>query len=163
LRDTSSIKEVYEGWIYHEYEYQHPIVVAFAELPPEISTGGPLSYRVSFDGYYFKLMAYPTKEMENGKPVWRVAPFLIGRKLQSIETESSMWSLSNSFVPLVATGVGLVLATVFGLTFWFRSADRRARLRMQGALVKENPFAEGPPAVEPGLAWNRLNEPPSMN
>jgi len=164
LRDTSDIKEIYEGWIYHENEYRHPIVVAFTELPPEITTGELLSYRVSFDGYYFKLMAYPSKEKDatTGKPVWRVAPLLIGVKLQSTETEASMWALSSSFVPLVIAGFGLLLGAVIVLTVWFRRADRRTRMQMEGALVRENPFVEAP-AVQPGLAWNRMNEPPSLN
>lgn len=163
LRDTSTIKEVYEGWIYHENEHQHPMVVVFTDLPPDIKTGELLSYRVSFDGYYFKLLAYQAKEKDKeGKPVWRVTPLLIGKSIQSVETGATMWSMENSFVPAVLLVVGVVLSSAFGMTFWFRRADKKIRQEMQAALTKENPFDEAP-KVQAGTAWNRLTERPSSN
>jgi hypothetical protein len=165
LRSTSEIQEVYEGWVYHENE-PNPIVITFTELPPGIEPGESLSYRVAFDGYYFKLYAYESKEVnEKGKPVWRVAPLLIGRKLQLLEDAPP----STAFVTTVLIVVSVIFATAVGLTLWFRRGDRRVRSHMESTMAKENPFeaapvtATPPPPIRPGDAWNRLNEPPPTN
>ena len=47
LRETTDIKEIYV-LIYSKNQPEHPINVAFLELPPEITLGESLSYRVSF-------------------------------------------------------------------------------------------------------------------
>jgi hypothetical protein len=164
LRETSDIQKIYEGWVYFKNEYEHPICIAFTELPPEIQPGETLSYRVAFDGYYFKLMAYESQKPDKdrpGKNEWHVAPFLIGRRLELVETSATMWSLANGFVPLVLVVIGLVFAAGLGLTLWYRRSDRHARARMD-ALGKANPFTEpeAAPPVQPGTAWNRLGEPP---
>jgi hypothetical protein len=164
LRETSQIKEIYEGWIYFENEYRHPICVAFTELPPGIKPGESLSYRVAFDGYYFKLMAYPSQEKDDkGKDVWRVAPLMIGRKLELLE-DPSPWALSNQVVVIIIGVVVLVFAAAVGLTLWLRRGEQRARAQMHESMTRENPFDEPTAApVRPGDAWNRVNEPPSVN
>jgi hypothetical protein len=140
------------------------MVLVFTDLPPEITTGEQLSYRVSFDGYYFKLLAYQAKEKDkDGKPVWRVAPLLIGKSIHSVETGASMWSMENSLLPGSLTVALVVLLSAFGMTIWFRRTDKRIRQEMQGVLNRENPFDRPAPAIEVGAAWNRLNEPPSSN
>ena len=165
LRETTDIKEIYAGWIYNKNQPEHPINVAFLELPPEITLGESLSYRVAFDGYYFKLLAYEATrdKRADGKPQWRKAPLLIGQNLQLVETGASMWSLSSAFMPMVLVVIGSVIAVVVGLALWFRRADRRIFRQMQGTLAKNNPFEEAQPAIQPGSAWNRLNDPPSSN
>lgn len=158
LRDTSQIKHVYEGWIYHENEYRHPVCVAFTELPEGIKPGETLSYRVAFDGYYFKLMAYPSQEKdEKGKDVWRVAPLLIGRKLELRDDHFD--SLSDDFVPMVLLAIAVIGIAGLAAAVYFRRGDRRVREHVEQALAKENPFDDAPPPVQPGDAWGRPNEP----
>jgi hypothetical protein len=80
------IKNVYEGWIYHEHEAQHPVVVVFTELPEGVEVSERLNVPVSFDGYYFKLLGFKSPERDpKGRELWRVAPLLIGRKLNATE------------------------------------------------------------------------------
>src|SRR5262249_38607253 len=138
----------------------HLICVLFTELPQGIQVGENLSYRVGFDGYYFKLMAYSSQEKdEKGQPVWRVAPLLIGRGIQLRESEAWMWSLQNGFLPMILVVIALIAISALGLTLWFRRGDQKIRARMHEALTKQNPFEDvEPPAVQPGTAWNRLKE-----
>lgn len=166
LKDTTDIKQIYEGWIVHSSNEEHLFNVVFTELPEGIKPGEKINYKVSFDGYYFKLLAYETKEKnQKGENQWRVAPLLIGRSVQMLEPEPSIWSLQgNALIPAILMGLGFLAVAVIGLTFWFRRGDKKVHSETRQALTKQNPFGQEPeelPTVEPGSAWNRIEEPPT--
>jgi hypothetical protein len=155
---NANLERYYEGWIMHEDNPKHLIVVAFTEVPEGIETGERISCQVTVDGYYFKLLGYMSDEKdERGKNVWRVAPLLVARKPVVIPDEREQYSWSG-FVPLVAGLVGLITVAALILTVWFRRGDRRTRQRVRDSLLT-NPFENAPPpVVEPGTAWTSLDD-----
>ncbi len=150
---------VYEGWILHDEVKEHPIVVAFTELPEGMEVGERISHDVAVDGYYFKLMAYRSQEKDDkGKDVWRVAPLLVARKpiVKPDPRDRYSW---DGFMPLVLGLGGIVAVAALILTVWFRRGDRQTRERVRDTMLAVNPFDElSPPAVQPGTAWDGLNE-----
>ncbi len=164
LKATSSIKELYEGWIVDHTHNDHLIEVVFIDLPEGMKPGELINYRVTFDGYYFKLLRYDSNEKDkNKKPVQRMAPLLIGRSIEMLDV-ASPWSLANPLIPammgmLVVLAIGVVI-----LIIWLRRGDRQVKQRAHEALTKSNPFdakEQKPlPPIEPGNAWNRMGELP---
>lgn len=155
----ANLERYYEGWIMHEDNPKHLIVVAFTEIPEGIETGERISAEVSVDGYYFKLMGYASDEKdERGKNVWRVAPLLVARKPTLIPDERERYSWSG-FMPLVIGLIGVIAAAALILTIWFRRGDRATRQRVRDTLLATNPFDDQPPpVVRPGDAWNQLEK-----
>ena len=155
----ANIDVLYEGWIYHKNERDHPILVAFTELPEGMQIGEGTRYRVAVDGYYFKLLGYRSQEKDaNGKDVWRMAPLLVARKPVLLRTEREDSGLP--FGPLVLGVMGVGMLAALGLILWFRRGDQRARKKVRDAMLS-NPFENAPTsAIQPGPAWNQLNEPP---
>lgn len=158
LLKIDGVEYVYEGWIYHENEPQHPIVVAFTELPEGMETGERIAHQVSVDGYYFKLMAYESQEKDQqGKRVWRVAPLLVARKpiVHRDPRDQYPW---DGFIPLVIGLVSVVAVAALVLTLWFRRGDRLTRMRVRETMLT-NPFDGTPePPVQAGPAWNEGDE-----
>ncbi len=161
LKSTDQIKELYEGWIVHESHREHLITVIFTDLPEGLHPGEKLEVPVEFDGYYFKVHAYETSEKNpNGTPVKRRAPLLIGRTISLGESPTSVWD----FAPVLLCVLAMVGLGVIGLMFWFRQGDKKVHQLTHEALTRTNPFDqkghEEPPLVEPGNAWNRIQEEP---
>lgn len=169
IKDTTSdeIKDLYEGWILFDSKIDHPVVVIFTDLPEGVKLGEQLHQRIAFDGYYFKLFAYETKEKnKKGENTWRVAPLLIGRAPQLTDTDDTLLTLANPLIPMILAVIGLVVVAIITMTILFRRADRRVRQKTHEALTKHNPFdadvARAPP-IQPGTAWDRASDPPSAN
>ncbi len=164
LRETSSIKEVYEGWIRldstsAEKEDDRLINIVFSELPEGLKPGEGNYYkhRVAFDGYYFKRLGYesPEKDKKSGKKIWRKAPMMIGRTIEPLDVAEPM----NPMIPVLLAMLGLAGAAMVGLMFWFRRGDRKVHDRSREALTNVNPFEQaGPTAVE-SSEWNRPADP----
>jgi len=163
LKATTTLRDVYEGWIVNDRNDSQTdpqmIQVVFTELPEGLEPGEKLNHKVSFDGYYFKLHGYETKEKnEKGELIWRMAPLLIGRKIELLDPDPSYWEFANPAIPLMLGTLGVLAVGVLGLLIWFRLGDRNVHARAHGALTKKNPFDErgSTPSVEPGNEWNRL-------
>jgi hypothetical protein len=64
---------LYEAWVYSDENRATPYVVAFEDPPPGLAIGHELNLRVTFDGYFMKLMSYQAADHR------RAAPMLVGR------------------------------------------------------------------------------------
>lgn len=139
------------------------MIVVFHELPPGLEPGEEIHDRVAFDGYYFKLLRYDSTQepKENGKYVQRVAPLLIGRTVELLDSSSP----SIALMPAVMVVFGMIGAGVIVLIIWLRHGDRKVHEKTHESLTRLNPFDEQaqrtPPNVEPGSAWNRPNDLPN--
>jgi hypothetical protein len=134
----------YEGWLIPHHEPRgNPMCIMMSELPdglePQPAGSRLMNRRVSFAGYYFKLMRYETPEVDDQKQnVIRRSPLLIGRSVVLREAERE-WSWGTTFVPGVVAGVILLAATALGLSWWFRRGDRKVHKEIQSVRHK-NPF-----------------------
>ena len=64
---------VYEAWIYSDENRMFPYVLVFEDAPPGLVIGADLFVRVTFDGYFLKLLGYRAGDAN------RAAPMLVGR------------------------------------------------------------------------------------
>lgn len=64
---------IYEAWVYSEENRAFPYVLAFEEPPTGLVVGPDLFLKVSFDGYFLKLLGYRAGDK------LRAAPMLVGR------------------------------------------------------------------------------------
>jgi len=64
---------VYEAWVYSDENRMDPYVLVFEEPPTGLVIGPDLFIRITFDGYFFKLLRYRAGD------VHRAAPMLVGR------------------------------------------------------------------------------------
>jgi len=164
LKATAGIQNLYEGWIIHESNESHTdphmFQVVLTELPPGLEPGGKLNHKVAFDGYYFKLHGYETKEKnEKGENIWRMSPLLIGRSIEVMEPDPSPWAIANPVVPALMIFFAILIVGVFILMYWLRRSDRIVQTQAREALTKLNPFDNAPvPPIEPGSDWNRVQE-----
>jgi len=149
------LKEYFEGWLFPKDDpnYQ-PICILFTDLPTGMEVKERCDYWVAFDGYYFKILQYPSGEKtKSGNPVWHRTPLLIGHEPRFVPSpESNGFTFGGTLVPAI---VGLILfvgAVTLGLTYWFRKGDREVRRPL--ATPKTNPFVGEVDAVQPGAGWN---------
>lgn len=140
------IKDLYEGWIFDLKIYgANPVCVVFTELPKGLQVGELLRTNVTFDGYFFKRYAYESGEKgAKGKPVWRLAPLVIGHAPVVEEVPQAAIEEGTSLgTGLVMIFLALVAGTMFfalGLLFWYRRGDRHIRQRIAGASAR--PFID---------------------
>jgi hypothetical protein len=141
------ISAIYEGWIFDAKRYgANPTCVLFTELPERLAPSDDVNQEVAFDGYFFKLYRYESRDA--GK--LREAPLLIGRMpivQRAAERPAASSSGSGWGSSLLMGFVGLLMGTVAlaaGLTWWFHRGDRRVRARLAGAYRVEFHEPAGP-------------------
>jgi hypothetical protein len=64
---------LYEAWVFSDENRAFPYVLIFEDAPPALPIGPDLFHRVTFDGYFLKLLGYRAEDK------WRGAPLLVGR------------------------------------------------------------------------------------
>jgi hypothetical protein len=110
----------YEAWCFTQDSQRFPYVLAFENAPPNLPTGGNVSARVSFDGFFFKKIRY-----RDGANTIRLAPLLIGRVSYAPPAPTaSTWEFFASSPRWYLWPAGLILMYV---TFRVAGVLRRAR------------------------------------
>jgi hypothetical protein len=110
------------------------------ELPEGIIPGSQNDLPVAFDGYFFKIYRYKSRDRSKDNPE-REAPLFIGRTLnllkgpphQEKQETAQVLSLSS---PLLGLFLGFIVCSfllALGLTLWFRRNDNRVRARLRSA------------------------------
>jgi hypothetical protein len=143
LAQAEKIKHYYEGWVFVKNDI-HPVCVVFTELPEGVSVGEHLTWWVTFDGYFLKLMHYESGELkENGRNVWRKAPLLIGRQPVVLSSGPALAGESSdiSFISFILGFVLLLLVLGLGFSWWFRREDRAVQEQL--SQIRKNPFEDG--------------------
>src|SRR5262249_930842 len=117
------VPTLYEGWIFAEAYLGNPYCVIVTEVPSSTPIGERLERPVAFDGYFFKRYRYKAGD------TWREAPLLIGRSLLDGAPlpGSETSGLADSLLPALFTVLGLTVALVGGLAWWYVRGDRRVR------------------------------------
>ncbi len=64
---------LFEAWVYSDENRAFPYVLIFEEPPAGLTVGHDLFHRVTFDGYFLKLLSYQAGDN------LRAAPLLVGR------------------------------------------------------------------------------------
>jgi hypothetical protein len=148
----NGVIDLYEAWIFSEMLGTGPYCVVFTEWPadlPRSLLGERIKgdYTVRVDGYFFKKFRYTAAD---GKNTQRDAPLLIAHSLVVVGRAPSADETSDHWLGWLSTLIvalfGGVLATVVGLTWWFRRTDNRIRQRI---LSKSPEFVLPPPDALP--------------
>ena len=167
----AGVRNYYEGFLYADLLENDPVFFIINDLPKGLQPGDHLDVKVGFSGYFFKKFRYTAGDTEKTKKD-RLAPLCIGRTLtlltepaapQESETEPSWvaW-LGPSFFGVI----GLTVAVLFALGFWFRRSDSQVRSRLtaarHGEFIGPPPEPEPPATTAPPPAGppNRLSEGP---
>ena len=109
----------FEGWTITSDSQGYPWILVFENAPPDLPIGDDLRAFITFEGYFFKLMAYLAGDTT------RFAPLLIGR-LVALDPETT------ASTPVEPTGfpwwsLVLVLLAIYGLFRWFAYVRRLTR------------------------------------
>lgn len=147
---AAGVESAYEGWIVPKDEPRgNPVCVVFTD-PVEGLDGvtGRVNKWVTFAGYSFKLMWYPSGERDkNDKNVTKKAPLLLGRAALAARDPEGTAAVSwSGFVPLITGSIIGLLLVALVLSWWFRRGDRRTRLELDTHRGK-NPFGDVGPAA----------------
>ena len=144
----AGVETLYEGWLIPKDEPSgNPICIAFTELPPEIPVpdkASSVNKWVSFAGYSFKRIRYESQERDRQKDTakWKAAPLLLGHGVlpKTDPRKDSPLSWGGTFVPMALGVVAGMVAVAWGLTWFFRRGDRKARREIDAN--RKNPFGE---------------------
>lgn len=143
------VKTLYECWVFPD-DAADPMCVVTTELPEgltpakEYSPGKP----VAFAGYSFKLMQYESSQANPKDPtqfVRRRAPLILAKSLTLLPGpepyDDTKWR--NGFVPGILALLGVIVAVIVGLTWWFSRGARNLQRELGSRYDKQNPFAAG--------------------
>lgn len=147
LRDLDKIDKLYEVWIYPA-GHNDPLCLVVTELPEGIEPGEDKNLNVSFDGYFFKLLRYESRQDkpgEAGKKQWRRAPLFLGRTFENKGSAISAEPLysDNMLLTIVLAMLGL-FSCVAGLGWWLKRGGRyveeekRRRLEESASFLDES-------------------------
>lgn len=141
---SAGVEAVYEGWLVPANEPNgNPICVLFTDRPEGVEPEGRVNRWVTFAGFSFKLLQYESGEKRKDDPtkyVWKKAPLLLGRAVIVRPDPDSATAVSWQGFAAIATAVVLTLLVfALGLSWWYRTGDRRVRNEMAAARA-QNPF-----------------------
>lgn len=80
IQNRFGIQHYYEIFLFPDETPESPIVVIVPELPPDVAPGNDMGYYVelSVPAFFFNTWSYQKGTNEEGKPLRRLAPLLIG-------------------------------------------------------------------------------------
>jgi len=135
------ITEVYEAWIFEQGYGANATCLLLTELPEGLTAGQQNDVLVAFDGYFFKIYRYKSRDRSKASQE-REVPLCIGRTLtllkrapQVASEETPAFGISSS---LLGVFLGFILCSfclAVGLILWFRRNDKRVRQRLKSAYV----------------------------
>lgn len=165
----AGVKHYYEGCMYADLQENDPVFFVVTELPKGLEPADNLDVKVGFSGYFFKILRYTAGDTKKEKKD-RLAPLCIGRTLTltaapAVDESAADPSWVAWLGPAFFGVLGLTVAVLFAIGFWFRRGDSRVRGRLYAARHAEfipppaEEAAAGPakPAA-PDAPRNRLSE-----
>ena len=151
LRELEGVERLYEAWITPRGTDKF-VVLVVSELPPGIQPGDRQTANVAFDGYFFKLFHYETREpkdrAEPDRKVWRKAPMFLGRTFEVRPSDPQLGTYSPVMLAGVVAGLTVVVVVAVLMGLWFRRGDRRIQAGARDRLHQNVSFDNipGPPA-----------------
>jgi hypothetical protein len=136
------IPAVYECWMFDPVLYgANPLCAIVTELPDAVPVREEQDIPATVEGYFFKKYRYRAGDG------WRDAPLLIGRTLR-VDPDARVapeglgrGSFSREVVWGGAALAGVTLGAIFGLSYWYRTGDRRVRAAV--AATRRAAFSAG--------------------
>ena len=128
--------KIYEAYVFTLESQHNPYILVFEEPPPGLPGGLDIQEKVSFDGYFLKLLAYQAGDR------LRAAPMLVGRLHWTPPPPEDFDSAINN--TLTWTMGGLSLLTLYALIRW----ALHLRRMMKPAALRRTIVAP-PESIEP--------------
>lgn len=98
--DMEGLPTIYMGWVHDPaFEGHNPVTVLFTSLPKGLNVAEDFRQYVAFDGYYYKVFRYETKDG------WADAPLLIGQTPKLLKAPPVGMDESQRALSAVATVV----------------------------------------------------------
>jgi hypothetical protein len=151
LARQAGVQHLYEAWIDQEMYGAHPTCVRFTEFP----SGWTLDDKyedspVEFAGYFYKLYRYESAAPK--KPLMDT-PMLIGHtiRISNPPDHGSEFGWLRQLIPIFIGLLCVVIASILGMTLWYRYADEKVRRRISQVRHQEfvpPPEDESSPATE---------------
>ncbi len=144
-------KDYYEGYLSVDAWNDDPVFIICTELPPGLAPGESLDVPVGFSGYFYKIFRYtPADAKQTHKD--RLAPLVIGRTLTLTGPAAPDKAEGGSewpewLGPVFFGVIGLTVALLFTLGYWFRGSDRHVHGRLHA--VRYGEFVPPPPDAPP--------------
>jgi hypothetical protein len=158
LRKLESVDQLYEAWITPRGSNKF-VVLVVSELPEGIKPGERQTANVAFDGYYFKLFHYESREPKDRadpeKKQWHKAPMFLGRTFDVTAADPPVPTYSPMMLAVVVAGLGVVVLIAVVMGVWFRRGDRRIQAGTRERLQQNVSFDEFP---GPGGPVNRIQD-----
>jgi hypothetical protein len=142
----------YEGYMYADVLELDPVFFDITELPKGLEPGDHLDVKIGLSGYFFKKFRYTAVDTKKTNKD-RLAPLVIGRTVTLLtepvaaepppEAEWVNW-LGPAFFGLI----GLTVAILFAVGYWFRRGDWRVRGRV--IAIRHADFIAPPPETTDG-------------
>jgi hypothetical protein len=160
--------QYYEGYMEVGATQDDPLFIQITELPPGLKTGDNLDVPVGISGYFYKVFRYQGVDTKRtGKD--RKAPLVIGRTVTLLgpapaaapEDTANAPDWSIWLGPLFFGVIGLTVALLFSLGYWFRSGDRRVHGRLSAARYGD--FVPPPADASGGEPGSGGREPPDSS
>jgi hypothetical protein len=122
---------LYETWMFTPDSQGHPYVCVSEEAPKGFPVGANLSERVSFDGYFLKLMRYDAGDVP------RAAPLLVGRVVWT--PEAAPVSSNRSLYWMLG---GVAVMFMISLYRWVRQLRRSLAPKPRPSFLRDRPNEE---------------------
>lgn len=141
------VRNYYEGFMYADVLELNPVFFDITELPKGLEPGDHLNVKVGLSGYFFKKFRYTAVDTKKTNKD-RLAPLVIGRTL-TLLTEPAAEEAPpdaewvNWLGPTFFAGIGLTVAILFALGYWYRRSDGQVRGRVSA--VRHADFIAPPP------------------
>ena len=160
------VKKYYEGFMYADILQQDPVFFDITELPKGLEPGDHLNVRIGLSGYFFKIFRYTAVDTKQTSKD-RLAPLVIGHTITLLpEPKAAAAPPDSEWVkwlgPAFLGVIGLTVAILFAVGYWYRRSDWRVRGRLTAARHANfiPPPPETPPSTE-GEPRNRLSPGPT--
>jgi hypothetical protein len=157
---AAGVTDMYEAWVFTDAYGENPICAVFTVLPPGMKVDNEQKYNldVSFDGYFYKRYRYKAGDTKKANE-FRDAPLLIGHTLNvpvqnlASQPDEAADNWGQHLIWVFVGLVGIAVAVVGGLTYWFRFSDQRIRRRLNR--VRDRGFI--PPAPDEVMTEENVN------
>jgi hypothetical protein len=157
------VRNYYEGYMYADVLELNPVFFGITELPIGLEPGDHLDVKIGLSGYFFKKFRYTAVDTKKTNKD-RLAPLVIGHTVTLLTEPAAAepppdaeWV--NWLGPTFFGFIGLTVAILFAIGYWFRRGDWRVRGRV--IAIRHADFTAPPPdATDGGSAppRNRLSQ-----
>lgn len=141
---------IYEAWAVTPDSTPNPFVLVFENPPAGLPGGTDLDERMSFNGYFFKLMSYKAAD------TFRHAPLLVGQltRVPRPATFTGTYSRTTVLWSLLLVGVLTVIAL---LRLAFQTGKQQAKVHFReeellSSAIGESPLPDHSPLTPAALA-----------